>query len=226
MITPPTLLAQTTEPAASAETPELVLAVALIGVLGIALGGVIQLITQRWAIMHDRMVAMRQEVSRLGQSVSSYTSNMVQSARVISGIRDEFIKELEKDSSAKLDLDEDYWSRLGEAFFNSFRDTQEISTALQSASDYRISAQATEVHILLVDTHNEVAEMFTGELHLTENEAKERQRKLNDAAAVLLNMTGPRWWERHWRFRSARRAQRILSRGREKRAKAKVVSRG
>lgn len=226
MIPPTTPLAQATQPAASAETPELILAVALIGVLGIALGGVIQLITQRWVIMHDRMVAMRQEVSRLGQSVSSYTSNMVQSARVISGIWDQFAEDLEKDPSAKLDLDEDYWKRLGEAFFNSFRDTQEISTALQSAGDYRISSQATEIHILLVDTHNEVAEMFTGKLRLTEDEAKERQSKLNDAAAVLLNMTGPRWWERHWRFRSARRAKRILSHSREKRAKAKVVGRG
>lgn len=228
MITLATQLAETAETAASTETPELILAVALIGVLGIALGGLIQLITQRWVIMHDRMIALRKEASALAQSIGSYTSSMVQSARVLSDVRVQYAEDIRKNPKAKIDLDEDYWNRLGEAFFNSFQDAQGRSTALQSASDYRLGNQATEIHILLIATHNEVAEMYTGELHLTEDQAKERQRQLNDAATILLNMTGPRWWEGHWRFRSAGKAKRIMLRGRKKRAKkeAKVATSG
>lgn len=221
-----TPLAQAAETTASAETPAVILTVALIGVLGIALGGVIQLITQRWVIMYDRMIAMRQEASALAQSIGSYTANMVQSARVLSGIRLQYVEDLKKNPKAEMDLDEDYWNRLGDSFFSSFGDAQERSTALQSASDYRLSNQATEIHILLVATHNEAAEIFTGELHLTQDEAKAHQRKLNDAATVLLNMTGPRWWEGYWRFRSAGKAKRMMLSGRKKRAKKAAKAAG
>lgn len=221
-----TPLAETAETAASAETPELILAVALIGVLGIALGGLIQLVTQRWVIMYDRMIELRKEASTLCQSVGSYSSVLVQSAGALSGIRLQLADDIKKNPKAELDFDEDYWNRLSEAFFNDFKDAVEQSTALQIASDYRLSSQATDIHLLLVETHNEAAEMFTGKISLTEDEAKALQKELNDAAGVLLNMVGPRWWEGNRRFRSAGKAKRIMLSGRKKRAKKAAKAAG
>lgn len=211
--------------ASATQSAELVLTVAAIGVVGVLLGGLIQLITQRWVIRYDRMIALRKEASDLGQAVGSYTSGMVQSAGVLSAARQQFLEDRKENPEAELELSEDYWNRLGGAFFDSFKRAQELSTSLQMASDYRIGNQAAEIHRLLISTHNHVAQMYTGELHLTQDEAKERQKKLNDEATVLLNMAGPRWWEGFWRFRSARGARQVMVKDRAKQAK-KEATRG
>lgn len=191
----------------TAETPGVLLSVALIGVLGIALGGVIQLISQRWVVMYDRMAALRSQVGELSLKTVHYSGLIVQSARTVEKAH-QALREDPDDEAHVAERAEKHLQTLVTEASATFRTIQTDAIKVMSGSDHRLSEYAGELHSSVVAAQNEVSSMFHTSTVLTVERAVEIETSLDSYANVLINMIAPRKWEVFWRFRGAKRALR------------------
>ncbi|MFK0002546.1 hypothetical protein [Paenarthrobacter sp. NPDC090522] len=190
---------------------------ALIGFSGVIVGGVLQVVAKHRADRYSHMMELRREVADLIVSVSGFATVVVQSSVWIDSVREDLRSRLVDDPDAEVDLDNDYHERLGEAMITSHRESTQKAARLLVASDERIADEASSLHLKLADVINEVGYMHTGNVHISEDRAKDIQKDIMERINVLVNMVAPPKYERFWNFRSAKRAERLLARERARR---------
>lgn len=171
---------------------------------------------QKMKQRHDQMLEIRKHVAELVSSTSSYSGVLFQTATMLAQQRDELAERKKKDASAELEISKSYLDRLGTAFFGYFDEVQSRSITLMGVSDIRVADQSNLLHLLVVDVQNETGNMFEGSVVVTPERAKEIQNLINTQESILLTMVSPRKWERHFNFRSSRRASRAMTKDGEK----------
>ncbi|WP_102158709.1 hypothetical protein [Zhihengliuella halotolerans] len=186
--------------------------IAVIGLAGVVLGGIIQTLTQRWIVRHDRMTELRKTAAEFVEAASSYGSILVQSAVMIDEVRADYLNRVADNPEAEIEVDQEYLERLGGEFFKTFSSVQRLSVHLMASSDHRISAQAMKTRLHIVRIQNSVGLIHTGTIQIPGDKAKSIQLEINEQANILLNMISPSRLERYREFRGVRAAKRRLAR--------------
>lgn len=199
--------------------------IALTGLLGVVLGGIIQVVLHRLQLMEEQTAKIRADCSKLAVTASHYGITAVQAAGLFDESTDEYRVRLRKNPWAKkLKLDEDLWNRLARQFEQGFRDVYDLSLSLSGCRDKKVSNQAMELHRVATNFHNDVAKIFLGKPVMRADEVDRRRDEMNTEASVLISMVSPRWYESYSRFRFAKTARSELMKLRSKReAEAAVI---
>lgn len=183
---------------AAAEAPAPDYTPALIGLGGVILGGIIQVIATRRNEVERQVKNVREESAQLAAAAADYSAVMAQLVRVLNPVKEKFLAEQEKNPNTELSafIDEDYWRRLGDEFMGNFAKAFNLSLSIAAGKDHRVADQAMKVHHVCTDAHNEAAPVLTGEGDMTAERAEELRKEINLEASVLLTMVGPRKIER------------------------------
>jgi len=202
--------------------------VGLIGLFGVIVGGIIQVLIQRKQLLEAQTEKIRSECAELVVATAQYGMVAVQA----SGVFDEATDDLKAKFSRmpwarrlnlfKFRVDSDYWERLGEEFMSGFKSVYGLSISLAGCRDRKISKQAMEIHHKATDFHNKVAQIFLGNLAVRKEEVDELRKDLNYEASVLMTMVSPRWFESFWRFRSVRWAKAGITRQQKRKKKSQA----
>jgi hypothetical protein len=179
---------------------------ALIGLLGVVVGGIIQVIFQIRQSRGQQAVAIRREVGEFAAATSNYLNTLDSATHYMS-----------RPHPAGPSKD-----RMGEeadVVEEKRHDLLVRGSMLVTAGDWRISDQASKV----VNQVNELASTLSNVF--TEPSPSHRNTFLNGAAGIrtefniLLAMVAPTVLERHFRFRSAEQAGRFLDASARRRGK-------
>lgn len=172
-----------------------------IGLLGVILGGLIQLVALRRKSIEEQIHELRRECSALATTATNYSATMAQFVRELHGYV-ERVSEAGPATSEELDeVNIETVEEVSKVMFSEFDKTFSTSLKLTAAKDHRIADQATKIRLKVVDVHNEVAPMLTHESWVTPQRGEVLRKSVETEAEILLGMVTPRCHESFSRFR-------------------------
>lgn len=187
-----------------------------IGLLGVIIGGIINVIAQRRKAVEDQVWELRRECAALATAATNYSATMAQFVRELNRYVTR-IKEAGPTTSEELDeVNSETLEEVSRVMFEHFDQTFTASLQLTAAKDHRIAKQATNIRLQVVDVHNEVAPMLTHESWVTPENSESLRKQIQNEAEILLGMVTPRWTESFTRFRCRKTVVRKTERKKRK----------
>lgn len=193
---------------------------ALIGLIGVVIGGMIQVFFQRRRDAENQAQEIRQQVSSLATALMDYLTVTKQVAQEVSDLRintKEARKNSDESNTEKL-MASDLIRVLVDDMYKASENVNSESIALTTCKDSRIASQASLLQNFKVTAYNHLAEWLSRGItdkHDLEKLNKYRER-IHVETEVLVNMVTPRRTEKLWRFRKRNRVLKRMNQRHEK----------
>lgn len=192
-----------------------------IGLLGVVIGGIINVIAQRRKAVEDQVWEIRQQCSTLAKSATDYSATMAQFVREVDEDKNKARQALPGTEPSEILRDDEYWARIGGELFQAMNETIALSLQVTANKDHRLAQQATTLRLTLIAAHNEVSPVFTPQEYFPPEHAEKLREEINKEAETLLGMITPRWFEGFLRFRRRKTVEQNFEKERKKDSNAK-----